>query len=56
MTSSARAGEEFPDGVAAKEPATDGAGGDGGGSDGGPHGHTGGRMEDDHSSSSSEDE
>jgi hypothetical protein len=57
MTYSARAGEVFPDGMAAQEPAADGAGGDGGGgNDGGAQDHTGRRMEDDRSSSSSEDE
>jgi hypothetical protein len=56
MTASARAGEEFPEGEAAKEPAAGWAGGDGDGGGDGPHGHTGGRMEEDRSSSSSDEE
>jgi hypothetical protein len=54
MTSSARAGEVFPDVVAAQEPAADGAGG--GGNHGNAEDNSGRRMEDDRSSSSSDGE
>jgi len=57
MTSSARAGEVFPDVTAAREPAEDRAGGGGGGgNDGSAEDNSGRRMEDDRSSSSSDGE